>query len=63
MDPQPLRFQLELERDRQPIQGRLSDERGNTTTFTGWLELIALLEKALPQGSQPGRTFRPETDP
>jgi hypothetical protein len=63
MDPQPLRFQLELDRDRQPIQGRLSDEQGNRTTFTGWLELIALLEKSLPQGSQPARTFRPEADP
>jgi hypothetical protein len=45
MDRQPLRFQLELERDRHPIDGRLTDEHGNTIPFTGWLELMALLEK------------------
>jgi hypothetical protein len=38
-------LQLEVERGRQPIEGRLTDEAGSTVAFTGWLELIAALEK------------------
>jgi hypothetical protein len=45
MEPDRVRFELEIERDRQPIEGCLTDERGTTTPFTGWLELMALLEK------------------
>ena len=51
-----LRFELEIERDRHPIEGRLTDQGGNTTAFTGWLELMALLEK--PHANQQ----RPPTD-
>jgi hypothetical protein len=45
MEPDRVRFELEIERDHQPIEGCLTDERGNATPFTGWLELMALLEK------------------
>jgi hypothetical protein len=47
MDRQCLRFQLEVERDRHPIEGSLTDEHGHTVAFTGWLELIAVLETRL----------------
>jgi hypothetical protein len=47
MDRQRLRFQLEVERDRHPIEGRLTDEHGHIVAFTGWLELIAVLETRL----------------
>jgi hypothetical protein len=47
MDRQRLRFQLEVERDRRPIEGRLRDEHGHTVVFAGWLELIAVLETRL----------------
>jgi hypothetical protein len=47
MDRQCLRFQLEVERDRHPIEGRLTDEHGHTVAFTGWLEFIPVLETRL----------------
>jgi hypothetical protein len=34
-------------RAREPIAGRLTDERGTTVPFTGWLGLGRALEKAL----------------
>jgi hypothetical protein len=42
-----IRFHLELQVERDPIEGHVSDERGQTIFFTGWLELITVLEKAL----------------
>jgi hypothetical protein len=47
MDRQRLRFQLEVEGDRNPIEGRLTDEHGHTVAFTGWLEFITVLETRL----------------
>jgi hypothetical protein len=47
MDRQRLRFQLEVERERHPIEGALTDEHGHAVAFTGWLELIAALETRL----------------
>jgi hypothetical protein len=46
-----IRFRLELEQQRDPIEGRLSDERGQTIHFIGWLELMSCLEKALADAS------------
>ena len=55
-----VRLQLELEPSAEPIEGRLTDERGETVAFTGWLELIGAVEAArasarplTPQGGQP----------
>ena len=45
---------LDLEVGAEPIAGRLSDDRGTTVVFAGWLELAAALERAvqaLPPGS------------
>jgi hypothetical protein len=47
MDRQRLRFELEVERDRHPIEGRLTDEHGHAVAFTGWLEFITVLETRL----------------
>jgi hypothetical protein len=47
MDRQSLCFQLEVERDRHPIEGRLTDEHGDAIAFTGWLELMTVLETRL----------------
>jgi hypothetical protein len=49
MDRQRLHFELEVARDRHPIEGRLTDEHGHTVAFTGWLELIAVVETRLTQ--------------
>jgi hypothetical protein len=46
MEPDPLRLQLELRRAGDPIEGRLSLERGKPVSFIGWLELIAAVEAA-----------------
>jgi hypothetical protein len=42
----PLHLHLEVERDGDPIEGRLIDQNGNSVSFAGWLELIAALEAA-----------------
>jgi hypothetical protein len=46
MSGERLRFQLELDRERDPIEGRLTTQQGQTITFTGWLELMSALEDA-----------------
>jgi hypothetical protein len=51
------RFQLELNTNRNPIEGVLRDEQGETVAFTGWLELITLLERTR-RGRQPATTAR-----
>lgn len=63
MDADLLRLQLELRRSTEPIEGRLTDEEGETTAFSGWLELIGALEAARasahpssPQGAEPPRS-------
>jgi hypothetical protein len=38
---------LDLEVGAEPITGRLSDDRGTTVAFAGWLELAAALENAI----------------
>jgi hypothetical protein len=43
---QTLRVGLDLEADAEPIRGQLRDSRGGTQPFTGWLELIQLLDRA-----------------
>jgi hypothetical protein len=44
MEPHPLRFELEIRRVGDPIEGRLSSEQGKPVSFIGWLELIAAVE-------------------
>ncbi|HEY2656521.1 MAG TPA: hypothetical protein VGI55_12080 [Solirubrobacteraceae bacterium] len=39
------RFILELAPSAEPIAGSLTDERGTTVSFTGWLELASALER------------------
>ena len=46
MAPDPIRLQLELQRDGDPIEGRLRSGHGKPVPFIGWLELIAALEMA-----------------
>jgi hypothetical protein len=40
------RFTLDLELGSEPIAGSLTDERGTSTRFNGWLALARLLERA-----------------
>lgn len=42
----PHRLSLELERNAEPIAGRLLGEDGASWSFTGWLELTRALEQA-----------------
>ena len=59
------RFSLELDPEQEPIAGSLTDEDGTTASFTGWLGLARLVERALrrtrgePDGLAADRT---ETD-
>jgi hypothetical protein len=56
------RYTLELDAEQEPIAGSLTDENGKNTSFTGWLGLARLLERARkhagvetrPQGGQGG---------
>ena len=45
--PQQTQVTLDLEVGAEPIAGRLSDDRGTTVVFAGWLELAAALEHAV----------------
>jgi len=56
------RYTLELDAEREPIAGSLTDEDGKSTSFNGWLGLARLLERARghaevetrPQGGEGG---------
>jgi hypothetical protein len=60
--PEIRHLQLEIQRDHDSISGHISDEHGHTIRFSGWLELISALEKALtiiaatPDEGEPNRT-------
>lgn len=41
-----LQLALELDRETEPIAGRLRRDDGTTWSFTGWLELTRVLEEA-----------------
>jgi hypothetical protein len=47
----PIRVDLDLVPDAEPIRGQVSGADGLTQPFSGWLELIQLLEKARMSGS------------
>jgi hypothetical protein len=40
-----LRVELELAEGHEPIQGQLRDARGTRAPFTGWLELIQIIDQ------------------
>jgi hypothetical protein len=46
MTRRPLRLQLELQDDSDPISGRLLLANNDGVVFNGWLELIAAIEAA-----------------
>jgi hypothetical protein len=48
---QPRRVQLELEAAPDPIRGTLEHGDGTREHFHGWLELMAALERAAPDGA------------
>jgi hypothetical protein len=54
----PLRVQLELRRGVEPIEGRLIDDHDEVVSFTGWLELMSVLEAAR---AGPPRRLDPES--
>lgn len=41
----PILLELELEPGRQPIVGRVRDERGETEAFSGWMALISVVQE------------------
>ena len=47
-----IRLEIEFDPSDGPIRGRLTDSRGTTTAFWGWLELSALLENVRVNGDQ-----------
>jgi hypothetical protein len=40
----PLELMVELDRDCDPISGRVVDAGGRVRTFAGWLELMEMLD-------------------
>lgn len=60
MTRQPIRINLEVESDAQPIQGSLRIQDQTPQPFWGWLQLSALLTGAVGCGDSaqglPGRT-------
>ena len=53
-DPHPLRVVLELHRGEGSMSGRvLAEGQTQPQSFTGWLELLALLESACPPADRP----------
>ena len=46
MTRRPLRLQLELQDDGDPITGRLVLANSDSVVFTGWLELMAAIDAA-----------------
>ena len=49
-----LDLQLELDRDREPISGRITDATGRGGAFSGWLELMGLVDAARQGGGVSG---------
>ena len=41
---------VELEKDADPISGSVSEAAGQRRSFSGWLELIAALQRARDEG-------------
>jgi len=52
---------LELEPEAEPIRGRLRDAQGESRPFTGWLELLSLLDRL--RGEPPLGTVGPKLGP
>jgi hypothetical protein len=46
MQPAQAQVTLEIELDSEPIQGSLSDRDGASHAFSGWIELVSLLQGA-----------------
>lgn len=44
-EDRPLRVQLELELEREPVSGRLRSERGTEEAFVGWLGFVEALKR------------------
>jgi hypothetical protein len=55
----PLRLGLEVRFDAAPIEGRLFDGRGLDTRFSGWLGLMAAIEKARGRHDEADKVDRP----
>jgi hypothetical protein len=56
----PHRFVLEIARDAEPIAGTLRAADGESSSFHGWLSLIAALETATGRAAS---TSHPEATP
>jgi hypothetical protein len=40
------RFELEVDRESDPIEGELTDGTGRRRSFSGWLQLMSMLQRA-----------------
>jgi hypothetical protein len=57
MRPTRAQVTLDIERDSEPISGSMSDRNGASQSFSGWIELVSLLQAVAttraPQPDQP----------
>jgi hypothetical protein len=54
MQPAQAKVTLDIELDSEPIQGSLSDRDGARQSFSGWIQLVSLLQDAATtRASQP----------
>jgi hypothetical protein len=59
MAPAQAQVTLDIELDSEPIQGSMSDRNGASKTFSGWIQLVSLLQgAATTRASQPDQPTR-----
>lgn len=59
MAPTQTQVTLDIELDSEPIQGSLSDRDGASQAFSGWIQLVSLLQDAATtQASQPDQPIQ-----
>jgi hypothetical protein len=53
MAPAQAQVKLDIELDSEPIQGSLSDRDGASQDFSGWIQLVSLLQDAATTQASP----------
>jgi hypothetical protein len=62
MQPARAQVTLEIELDSEPIQGSLSDRHAAGQPFSGWIELVSLLQTAATTAAAQAHHSRPPPD-
>jgi hypothetical protein len=60
--PGPIDLRCEIDSIEEPVEGRVSDERGRSLPFRGWIEFSVALA-SLARGTDQSETERQEDQP